>query len=75
MLSLYLFRIFAILLSFHHLKTLHAHYKKLSIEFEKRLKTTVLLIVTRTIQSRWIKVSYILNNRLENHKKGQTIEL
>ena len=41
---------------YHLLKTFHTHAKRLYIELEKKLKTTVLLVVARTIQSRWIKV-------------------
>jgi small subunit ribosomal protein S7e len=37
------------------LRALHANYKKLALELEKRLKTVVLLVATRTIESRWIK--------------------
>jgi small subunit ribosomal protein S7e len=37
------------------LKSLQANYKKLAIELEKRLKTVVLFVLTRTIESRWIK--------------------
>jgi hypothetical protein len=41
---------------YHLLKTLHNNAKKLYIELEKKLRATVLLVVSRTIQSRWIKV-------------------
>lgn len=41
---------------FHLQKTLHNNAKKLYIELEKKLRATVLLVVARTIQSRWIKV-------------------
>ena len=40
---------------FHHQKALQANYRKLAAELEKRLKTVVLLVSTRTIESRWIK--------------------
>jgi small subunit ribosomal protein S7e len=40
---------------YHHNKALQANYKKLAIELEKRLKTVVLFVSTRTIESRWIK--------------------
>jgi small subunit ribosomal protein S7e len=44
-----------VFLPHHHLKALQANYKKLALELEKRLKTVVLLVATRTIESRWIK--------------------
>ena len=40
---------------YHHLKALQANYRKLVSELEKRLKTTVLVVASRTIESRWIK--------------------
>ena len=44
-----------VFIPFHHYKALQANYKKLSLELEKRLKTSVLLVASRTIDSRWIK--------------------
>ena len=44
-----------VFIPYHHLKSLQANYKKLALELEKRLKTVVLLVSTRTIESRWIK--------------------
>lgn len=41
---------------YHLHKTLQTHARKITTELEKKLKTTVLLVVSRTIQSRWIKV-------------------
>ena len=43
-------------------------YKKLVIDLEKKLKTTVFLVATRNIQSRWIK-----KNRTQKRPYSRTL--
>lgn len=54
---------------YHLLKTLHNNAKKLYIELEKKLRATVLLVVQRTIQSRWIKVPLPLIQLRKSQKR------
>lgn len=54
---------------YHLLKALHNNAKKLYIELEKKLKTTVLLVVARTIQSRWIKVIALVTQLRKSQKR------